>query len=280
MGGQVRPETQYVVPQPWYVLPSNVCACVVASCTTLSLPNGFPFGEEYVCEDDAEWGNGYVMCSAETENPFLCKPSGWSCAAYAGSFGVGNWCPAAENTGAERGLHVQQWALGANFDFPEQHCCACGKGIPALDSSTWSKSKQASEHYKSQSNPARTQSQGNPCYQHDEADCRAKADMCVWAEEAGGRLGTDTLDTFRCKLQPTAPNYAEGWRLQEAADDPLQLAKCLDGSAPMYFIKRGTGSGAKKWYVHHEGGGWCYGDEGCGLRGKGAGESQRKTPDG
>ena len=46
------------------------------------------------------------------------------------------------------------------------------------------------------------------------------------------------------------------------------------------FIKRGSGSGANKWYVHHEGGGWCYGDEGCGLRGKGAGESQRKTPDG
>ena len=26
--------------------------------------------------------------------------------------------------------------------------------------------------------------------------------------------------------------------------------------------------------MHHEGGGWCIGEEGCGLRGKGAGESQ------
>ena len=29
-------------------------------------------------------------------------------------------------------------------------------------------------------------------------------------------------------------------RLTAAANDPVLKAKCLDGSAPLYFIKRGT----------------------------------------
>ena len=30
-----------------------------------------------------------------------------------------------------------------------------------------------------------------------------------------------------------------------------------------------------KFYVHHEGGGWCFGDVGCGHRGKGLGQGRR-----
>jgi hypothetical protein len=34
-------------------------------------------------------------------------------------------------------------------------------------------------------------------------------------------------------------------------------AVCIDGTPPAYYFRQGTGSGAKKWYIHHEGGGWC-----------------------
>lgn len=38
---------------------------------------------------------------------------------------------------------------------------------------------------------------------------------------------------------------------------------CLDGSPPGYFIGKGSGSGANKWILHQEGGGWCHTTENC-----------------
>jgi hypothetical protein len=41
-------------------------------------------------------------------------------------------------------------------------------------------------------------------------------------------------------------------------DDAIsEGAVCLDGSAPGYYIGRGSGSGADKWILHQGGGGWC-----------------------
>lgn len=34
-------------------------------------------------------------------------------------------------------------------------------------------------------------------------------------------------------------------------------ARCLDGSPAVYYWRPGTGDGAKKWYLHQQGGGWC-----------------------
>jgi len=45
-------------------------------------------------------------------------------------------------------------------------------------------------------------------------------------------------------------------------------AACLDGSAPAYYLATGSGSGANKWYIHHEGGGWCYSTPECFARSK------------
>jgi len=43
-------------------------------------------------------------------------------------------------------------------------------------------------------------------------------------------------------------------RLTEAAK---QGAVCIDGTESAYYFRAGTGTGANKWYIHHEGGGWC-----------------------
>ena len=48
----------------------------------------------------------------------------------------------------------------------------------------------------------------------------------------------------------------------------LQGAVCLDGSAPGYYIGKGSGSGANKWILHQGGGGWCYSEEDCLERSK------------
>jgi len=40
-------------------------------------------------------------------------------------------------------------------------------------------------------------------------------------------------------------------------------AACLDGTPPAYYFSPGFGTGVNKWYVHHEGGGWCYNLEDC-----------------
>ena len=48
----------------------------------------------------------------------------------------------------------------------------------------------------------------------------------------------------------------------------MQGAVCLDGSAPGYYIGKGIGSGANKWILHQEGGGWCNTTEDCLSRSK------------
>ena len=45
-------------------------------------------------------------------------------------------------------------------------------------------------------------------------------------------------------------------------------AVCLDGTHPAYYIRAGTGSGARKWRIHHQGGGWCEGYPDCTARSK------------
>ena len=40
-------------------------------------------------------------------------------------------------------------------------------------------------------------------------------------------------------------------------------ARCLDGSPGAYYVRKGVGDGANKWYIHHQGGGWCETYEDC-----------------
>ena len=64
------------------------------------------------------------------------------------------------------------------------------------------------------------------------------------------------------------PTFAQGYFLHEAANDPARNAKCLDGTAALYYHRKGWGTGANKWFLHQQGGGWCYDLEGCVGRSK------------
>lgn len=55
-------------------------------------------------------------------------------------------------------------------------------------------------------------------------------------------------------------------------------AYCLDGTAPMYYHRPGTGSGANKWFVFHQGGGWCVPGTDCYNRAQGNLGSSKAYP--
>mmetsp|Transcript_28054 Transcript_28054/g.39956 ORF Transcript_28054/g.39956 Transcript_28054/m.39956 type:complete len:496 (+) Transcript_28054:21-1508(+) len=54
--------------------------------------------------------------------------------------------------------------------------------------------------------------------------------------------------------------------LLKNSNTSLDIPRCLDGSSPAYYIRRGFEDGEKKWVIHFEGGGWCYDLEACYLR--------------
>jgi hypothetical protein len=70
------------------------------------------------------------------------------------------------------------------------------------------------------------------------------------------------------QYQPGAQNFRRAKRvlLTNAADQ--SDAKCLDGSPGAYYFRPGDGSGKNKWFIHHEGGGWCTNLDECVNRSK------------
>jgi len=60
------------------------------------------------------------------------------------------------------------------------------------------------------------------------------------------------------------PQTMTGYLLTDAAK--LDGALCLDGTPGLYYHRKGTGSGANKWYIHQEGGGWCSSVDSCRSR--------------
>ncbi|RYH29052.1 hypothetical protein EON65_09950 [archaeon] len=55
-------------------------------------------------------------------------------------------------------------------------------------------------------------------------------------------------------------------------------ARCLDGSQPAFYWKKGTGSGKNKWLVFFDGGGWCFDLPSCLARSRTPLGSSRPPP--
>eukprot|EP00438_Fugacium_kawagutii_P030089 Skav228178 [mRNA] locus=scaffold3933:167264:168451:+ [translate_table: standard] len=56
-------------------------------------------------------------------------------------------------------------------------------------------------------------------------------------------------------------------------------AVCLDGSPPAYYLLKGSGDGIHKWYINHQGGGWCMSLDDCLARSKTDQGSSKKYPE-
>jgi len=66
--------------------------------------------------DTPNWHNGYHYCSSEVppeSGTKYCSSEGWTCAGYEWH----GWCQHGE-------IH---YGAGADFNYPEDNCCACGK---------------------------------------------------------------------------------------------------------------------------------------------------------
>eukprot|EP00123_Amoebidium_parasiticum_P011153 comp20540_c0_seq1/m.26340 comp20540_c0_seq1/g.26340 ORF comp20540_c0_seq1/g.26340 comp20540_c0_seq1/m.26340 type:complete len:397 (-) comp20540_c0_seq1:379-1569(-) len=67
---------------------------------------------------------------------------------------------------------------------------------------------------------------------------------------------------------PLTPNSTPA-QLFELPNAVALGAVCIDGSPYKYYIRPGSGAGANKWYIHHQGGGWCMSPRDCLGRSKG-----------
>ena len=90
-----------------------------------------------------------------------------------------------------------------------------------------------------------------PCARFSEAECAAAS--CEWVPESGA-----------CEVPRDDPHRLDLVWLAEAA--ATRNAVCLDGSAAAFYFRAGSGDGARKYYIHHQGGGWCTGPESCEMR--------------
>ncbi|CAM6089096.1 unnamed protein product [Calypogeia fissa] len=80
----------------------------------------------------------------------------------------------------------------------------------------------------------------------------------------------DKFEAIWSLWQVEKPEYdcRMGWQDNEVnisiVERALEIgAVCLDGSPPAYFLDRGSGEGASKWLVFHEGGSWCQNADDC-----------------
>jgi len=83
--------------------------------------------------------------------------------------------------------------------------------------------------------------------------------------------------TYQQEGDPAKPGFAQSHFLTADAAGP-DHAKCLDGTPPVYYHIPGWGDGADKWFIHQQGGGWCYSIEDCVGRSKGSLGSTSKDP--
>lgn len=95
--------------------------------------------------------------------------------------------------------------------------------------------------------------------------------------QASPRLSAFDPNWAHHELGATGGDVATLVLLKEAAEE--SGARCLDGSPAGYYYRPGNGNGAKKWYIHHEGGGWCTSLDDCLGRSKtGLGSSASYAP--
>eukprot|EP00401_Gymnodinium_catenatum_P018359 CAMPEP_0117520586 /NCGR_PEP_ID=MMETSP0784-20121206/33242_1 /TAXON_ID=39447 /ORGANISM="" /LENGTH=284 /DNA_ID=CAMNT_0005316579 /DNA_START=16 /DNA_END=870 /DNA_ORIENTATION=- len=91
----------------------------LGTCTKASATVPWPTGETATCQNQPGWHNNYAKCFEEETDPNLCTAQGWTCAGYIMNKFCRNGAPAVFEHGTPS---------GPNMNYPEQNCCACGKG--------------------------------------------------------------------------------------------------------------------------------------------------------
>lgn len=80
---------------------------------------------------------------------------------------------------------------------------------------------------------------------------------CAAASAAGG---------LPPPMAPTPPPFLANMTMQRYDLSAAKNQVCLDGTPGVFYMRNGTGSGARKYYVHYQGGGWCESPADCASR--------------
>jgi O-palmitoleoyl-L-serine hydrolase len=67
-------------------------------------------------------------------------------------------------------------------------------------------------------------------------------------------------------VPPTPPPFLANMTMQRYDLSAAKNQVCLDGTPGVFYMRNGTGSGARKYYVHYQGGGWCESPADCAGR--------------
>lgn len=63
--------------------------------------------------------------------------------------------------------------------------------------------------------------------------------------------------------------YVHACRIRRhIARSNVNPGRCIDGSPPVFYLRKGADAEETRWHVHFEGGGWCYDKESCAIRSK------------
>lgn len=90
-------------------------------------------------------------------------------------------------------------------------------------------------------------------------------------------IGVRGFEDDGCLTGFSAGGAAQKYLMAEAAEK--EGAVCLDGTPGAYYLQPGSGDGVNKWYIHHQGGGWCESMDDCLSRSTGNLGSSSKYPD-
>ena len=92
-------------------------------------------------------------------------------------------------------------------------------------------------------------------------------------------INLDILHSRKQLMSSPTLLYSSNQRASRRFLSSSSEARCIDGSTPAYYIRKGRDEGANKWVIHFEGGGWCYDLQACYLRSKTGLGSSKGYPD-
>eukprot|EP01043_Picozoa_sp_COSAG02_P085404 COSAG02_NODE_23055_length_731_cov_1.291139_1_plen_141_part_10 len=62
---------------------------------------------------------------------------------------------------------------------------------------------------------------------------------------------------------PTPPPFLANMTMRRYDLNAAKGEVCLDGTPGVFYMRNGTGSGSRKYFVHYQGGGWCESPQDC-----------------
>eukprot|EP01051_Picozoa_sp_SAG22_P012633 SAG22_NODE_1332_length_4702_cov_1.577232_2_plen_803_part_00 len=160
---------------------------------------------------------------------------------------------------AERAGPVEQWAGPAKLIFAASQCMKTGTNTTAGTPADCERACAAAAHCNAINFNSGSHPTGGRCNLH----CCAKPVVPSWAVTSWVSYNNFAAQPactgeHPAPPPPPPPPGSQGVLVKLTAAVASHGARCLDGTPAAYYFSKGTGSGADKWVVYLNGGGWCW----------------------